>query len=138
LTHALLFDTLAVIITALQRAGRIFKGAIQMEPREPDRRKQKRIHFIKEVEVVGVGVRRCSDLSTDGMYLETVHSVPVGTLCDLQFKLSDTDPQPIKVQGRVIYVHDGVGMGLSFVNLKPEDSERIKQFVRIKLFIENT
>ena len=110
----------------------------QVETGQPDRRKQKRIHFIKEVEVVGVGVRRCSDLSTEGMYLETVHSVPIGTICDLQFKLSDTDPQPIKVQGCVIYVHEGVGMGLNFVNLKPEDLERIKQFVRIKSFIENT
>ena len=109
-----------------------------METEQPDRRKQKRIHFIKEVEVIGVGVRRCSDLSTEGMYLETVHSVPVDTICDLQFKLNDSDPQPIKVQGRVIYVHEGVGMGLNFVDLKPDDLERIKQFVRIKLFIENT
>jgi hypothetical protein len=109
-----------------------------VETGQPDRRRQKRVHFVKEVEVIGVGVRRCSDLSTEGMYLETVHSVPVGTICDLQFKLNDSDPQPIKVQARVIYVHENVGMGLNFVNLKPEDLERLKQFIRIKLFIENT
>ena len=99
------------------------------ETEQPDRRRQKRIHFIKEVEVAGVGVRRCSDLSTDGMYLETVHSVPVGSICDLQFKLHDSDDHPIQVQASVIYVHQGVGMGLSFVNLKPEDLERIEKFV---------
>ena len=99
------------------------------ETEQPDRRRQKRIHFIKEVEVTGVGVRRCSDLSTDGMYIETVHSVPVGSICDLQFKLHDSDEHLIKVQASVIYVHQGVGMGLSFVNLKPEDLERIKKFV---------
>jgi len=96
---------------------------------QPDRRRQKRIHFIKEVEVVGVGMRRCSDLCVDGMYLETVHSVPVGTIFDLKFKLHDSDEQPIKVQACVHYIHPGVGMGLGFVNLKPEDLERIKQFI---------
>jgi hypothetical protein len=96
---------------------------------QPDRRRRKRIHFIKEVEVVGVGIRRCSDLSIDGMYLETVHSVPVGTLFDLKFKLQDKDEQPIKVQARVQYVHEGIGIGVGFVNLRPEDLERIKKLI---------
>jgi hypothetical protein len=99
------------------------------ETGQPDRRRRKRIHFIKEVELIGVGMRRCSDLSIDGMYLETVHSVPVGSICDLQFKLHDSDEHPIKVQASVKYVHQGVGLGLSFVNLKPEDLERIKKFI---------
>jgi hypothetical protein len=63
------------------------------------------------------------------MYLETIHSVPVGTFCDLQFKLHDSDECPIKVQACVMYVHQGVGMGLGFVNLKLEDLERIKKFI---------
>ncbi len=99
------------------------------EAEQPDRRRRKRIHFIKEVEVVGVGIRRCSDLSIDGMYLETVHSAPVGTIFDLKFKLHDSDKQPIKVQACVHYVHEGIGIGVGFVNLKPEDLEQIKKLI---------
>ncbi len=99
------------------------------ETEQPDRRQQKRIHFIKEVEVVGAGMRRCSDLCIDGMYIETIHSVPVDTVFDLKFKLHDSDEHPIKVQARVRYVHESVGMGVDFVNLKPEDLERIKKFI---------
>jgi hypothetical protein len=99
------------------------------ESESSERRRRKRVPFIQEVEVVGVGRHRCSDLSIDGMYLETIHSVPVGSICELKFKLHDSDPQPIQVQACVLYVHDGVGMGLGFVNLTPADLERIKKFM---------
>jgi hypothetical protein len=87
------------------------------EAENPERRRQKRIPFIKEVEVVGVATRRCSDLSVHGMYLETVHTFSDGTQVDLRFKLNDSDPAPIKVKARVLYRHEGVGVGLGFVNL---------------------
>ena len=96
---------------------------------QPERRQHKRIPFVKEVQVVGVGTRRCSDLSVGGMYLETVHAFPIGSLVDLQFKLHDEDQSPIKVQARVFYVHNGVGVGLGFVNLNPADLDKIKKFI---------
>ena len=94
-----------------------------------DLRKNKRITFIKEVEVAGSGTQRCSDLSVGGLYLETVASFPGGTLLDLQFKLNDSDDKPIKVQGRVLYQHPGVGVGLGFVNLLPKDREALVKFL---------
>ena len=99
------------------------------EPDQEERRKNKRIHFIKEVEVVGVGIRRCQDLSIGGMYLDTHEHFPAGTQLTLRFKLQDTDPQPIQVQARVLYVHEGVGIGVGFIDLKPEDQAKILKFV---------
>jgi c-di-GMP-binding flagellar brake protein YcgR len=99
------------------------------EPDQNERRKNKRIHFIKEIEVVGVGIRRCQDLSIGGMYLDTHEHFPTGTQLNLRFKLHDADPQPIEIQARVLYVHDGVGIGLGFINLKPEDQVKILKFV---------
>jgi c-di-GMP-binding flagellar brake protein YcgR len=99
------------------------------EPSQEERRKNKRIHFIKEIEVVGVGIRQCSDLSIGGMYLDTHEHFPIGNELQLRFKLLDTDTQPIQVLARVLYVHDGVGIGLGFVNLKPEDQVKILKFV---------
>ena len=100
------------------------------EPPGQDRRKHKRIHFIKEVEVIGVGMRRCTDLCSGGMYLETVQSFPEDSLVELRVKLRDTDELPVRVQARVIYVHKGMGAGLCFINLKPGDRERIERFIQ--------
>jgi len=96
---------------------------------QDERRKNKRIHFIKEVDVVGVGIRRCMDLSIGGMYLDTHEHFPAGTQLTLRFKLQNTDPQPIQVQARVLYVHEGVGIGVGFIDLKPEDQAKILKFI---------
>ena len=100
-------------------------------PEDPssERRKDKRVPFINEVEVVGVGIYRCSDISIGGMYLETIATFPLGTELTLQFKLQPTDSLPIKVQTRVLYEHPGVGVGLVFENLIPEIREYIQKFV---------
>jgi hypothetical protein len=100
-----------------------------MEMPRNERRKSKRTHFIKEIEVVGVGVRRCSDIGMGGLYLETVSSFPAGSLLKIRFKLDDTDERPIEVQVRVQYAHDGMGMGLTFIDLSPENREKIKKFI---------
>jgi len=99
------------------------------EPMQEDRRKHKRVHFIKEIEVVGVGIRRCSDLSIGGMYLDTHEHFPTGTQLHLRFKLHDADPHPIEIQARVLYVHEGLGIGLGFIDLRPEDRVKILKFV---------
>jgi len=99
------------------------------ETDRPERRQNKRGPFIQEVEVIGLGIYRCSDLSVGGMYLETVQLFHVGTDLSLRFKINDGEVQPIAVQSRVIYAHEGVGIGLGFVDLKPADHARIVKFI---------
>jgi c-di-GMP-binding flagellar brake protein YcgR len=94
-----------------------------------ERRTHKRVPFVKEVEVVDGGMRRCSDLSIGGMYLETVVSLPAGTLIHLRFKLHDTDEHTMEIEARVLYSHDNIGAGLSFVNLSQENQEKLRKFV---------
>jgi c-di-GMP-binding flagellar brake protein YcgR len=94
-----------------------------------DKRKHIRVPFIQEVEIIGLGMRRSMDLSVGGMYLETMTSFPVGTLLDLRFKLVDSDPNPITVQALVVYQQETVGLGLSFVNLSPQNRDRIQKYV---------
>jgi hypothetical protein len=100
-----------------------------VEPDFSERRKHKRIPFVSEVKVHAVGSLRCSDLSIGGMFLETVHTYEVGTIIELRFKLSETDEYPIDVQGRVVYQYTGIGVGLCFLNLRPQDRERIEVFI---------
>jgi len=101
-----------------------------MAPNEQDeRRKHRRAPFIKEIEVIGLGTFRSSDISIGGMYLESMQDFPPGTLLDLQFKLHDSDEKPISVQARVLYSQPSVGLGMDFVNISTEDRERILKFV---------
>jgi len=97
-----------------------------------ERRAFTRILFIKEVEVVGVGVRRCSDISVGGIYLENVSPFPVGTVLKLRFKIRDTDRSSIEVEARVQYAHEGLGMGLVFVSISPEDRSRLQTYFDLK------
>lgn len=99
------------------------------ENRPHERRIQKRVPFIKEIEIVGFGKRRCTDISIGGLYLETLAAFPEGTLLDLRFKLQDYDPEPILVQCRVTYVHPGLGVGLLFANLSAENREKIDKWM---------
>ena len=94
-----------------------------------ERRTHKRVPFFNEVEVVGVGTRRCSDLSIGGIYLETVSIFPDGTLMTLRFKLHHSDERPIEVQARALYGVQGLGVGLAFIDLSPENLERIQKFI---------
>ena len=48
---------------------------------------------------------------------------------DLRFKLREADEHPIQIQARVLYIHEGVGMGLGFVNLNSDDRARIVKFI---------
>jgi hypothetical protein len=96
---------------------------------QSERRRDKRISFVKNVEIVGVGTRRCVDLSVGGIYLETMASFPIGTILNLRFKLQETDDHPLLVQVEVLYEHIGIGVGTGFVNLSPEDRGKIQKLV---------
>jgi len=96
---------------------------------QDERRKHKRIPFLKEIEVVGMGIYRASDISIGGMYLESMLDFPIGTPLDLRFKLNDSDESPMMLQACVLYSQPSVGLGLGFVNIKKEDQERILKFV---------
>ena len=96
-------------------------------------REYKRVPCIKEVEIQGIGFFRSLEIGVGGMYIETITPHPVGTILELQFKLSKIDDRPIKVLGNVIYYHECIGMGIRFLDLKPEDRERIERFIEIEL-----
>lgn len=94
-----------------------------------ERRSGDRAFFCNEVEVVGYGPRRSSDLSVGGMFLETIASYPIGTVLTLRFKLAENDGAPISVQARVLYAANGIGVGVEFLDLKPQDRARIATLV---------
>ncbi len=93
-----------------------------------DRRHSQRALFCNEVEVVGYGPRRSADLSVGGMFIETIAAFPRDTVLKLKFKL-DNESAPIVVQARVLYVANGIGVGVEFTDLSPEDRARIERML---------
>jgi c-di-GMP-binding flagellar brake protein YcgR len=98
-------------------------------PKNDERRSSGRVPFDKEVEVVGVGKCRSSDISIGGMYLITKQAFPPGNPITLRFKLHEGDAQPIQVRARVLYTHKGIGIGLGFIDLNFDDLARIVKFI---------
>lgn len=101
-----------------------------------DRRVQKRLLFCNEVELVGFGPRRSSDLSIGGMFLESMVTFPLGSVLDLCFKLNDNDTRPIEAKARVSYEVPGVGVGVEFLDLSAEDRERVQNELSLLLMAE--
>ena len=94
-----------------------------------DRRHSQRALFCNEVEVVGYGPRRSADLSAGGMFIETIAAFPRDTVLKLKFKLGDNEAAPVVVQARVLYVANGIGVGVEFMDLAPEDRIRIERLL---------
>ena len=99
------------------------------EPGNLELRKHKRIPFNNEVEIRGEGIFHSVEISIGGMYIKTQEPHPVGTVLDLQFKLSKMDKCSINAQGCVLYKHKNLGFGLGFLNLKPEDYQKLEEFI---------
>jgi hypothetical protein len=97
-----------------------------------DRREAKRISYICEVECEGDGVRlasRLNDLSTTGAFIDSMSSYAPGTRLKLKFRLKEI---PIEADCEVRYGMQQMGMGVRFVNLKPEHLAILEHFIEGK------
>ena len=77
-----------------------------------DRRRAQRKSIVKEVKIEDLGVRRAVDLSSHGMFIDSLTLYPEGKLIALSFKLQG---ETIQLESRVVYIEPGIGMGLEFM-----------------------
>ena len=95
-----------------------------------DRRKARRKTLLVEVYYEGAGTRaqtRISDISANGVFIETLSPLPDGS----NIRLAFTPPggRRIEVEGIVTQSQPGIGMGVAFTRIKPEDARLIEQIV---------
>lgn len=94
-----------------------------------ERRDAKRVGYICEVECEGDGVRlasRINDLSTTGAFIDSMTSYAPGTILRLKFRIKDI---PIEADCEVRYGMQQMGMGVRFLNLKPEYLAVLEHFI---------
>ncbi len=97
--------------------------------RRTGRRKHARARLVAQVECpqcVELAVSR--DVSEGGMFIETRRPLPVDTEIYLRFNLDDGGPC-VGAVAEVVYEVPGLGMGIQFISLSPEDALRIREYV---------
>ena len=95
-----------------------------------DRRNAKRISYLCEVEWEGNGMSRINtrvnDLSTTGAFIDAMTCFAVGSMLKLKFRVRDI---PIETTAEVRYSMPQVGMGVRFLDLKPEHIVALESLV---------
>ena len=101
-------------------------------PQDPldSRRRVLRVPFLKEVRVDHLGVRRGVDLSTRGMYVETLTPYAKGALLHVTLRFGQ---ESIDVTAKAIFIDLGIGMGLEFQGLSAAARHTIEALVQLAL-----
>jgi CheY-like chemotaxis protein len=90
------------------------------------KRRKERVLIVQEVKINGAASGQAIDLSTEGMYITTHEKFEKNTTITLRFRLKEHE---MEVKAKVVYLHEGVGMGVRFIGLKPGDLDHIKGYI---------
>jgi len=101
-----------------------------------DRRKHPRVYAPKELTVAWrtgtlQGVSYLGTVSLGGIFLKTAQPAPVGSTVDLLIVVSPGNEVPARAL--VCNAKPGVGMGVKFFRMLPEDRSRVNNFVNEQL-----
>jgi hypothetical protein len=93
---------------------------------QSERRKAPRYTFVATTELTDMTSStklsgRIVEISRSGCYVDILNALPVGTL--LMVRIS-CDRGTLAVKGKILYVHEGIGMGVVFLD-PPEDQLEI-------------
>ena len=100
--------------------------------RSEERRESVRVNYLCECQVESEGLHtgpvtgRINDLSLDGVFIDSMLWLPIGSTLKLKFKVQD---RSIRATGEVRYFMPHVGMGVRFIDLDPYDREVIESVV---------
>jgi hypothetical protein len=99
--------------------------------KEAERRSAHRQNFVGEAQVIEVSSGRTlsgrtSDLAITGCYFDCLDSFPIGTLVRTRLKKGGTI---VEVDGNVVYQMPGLGMGITFRDVSPENLSSLEKWV---------
>jgi len=101
--------------------------------RSKERREFVRVNYLCECQVESEGLRtaaldgRINDLSLDGVFIDSMLWLPIGSTLKVKFKVQD---RQIRAIGEVKYFIPNVGMGVQFVDLAQYEREVIESVVQ--------
>jgi uncharacterized protein (TIGR02266 family) len=95
---------------------------------DKEKRRAWRSTLVLEVKYEGAGVRaetRISDISATGVFIDTMNPLAVGSRIVLSFKLPGG--HMVEAEGVVTQSQPGIGMGVEYVKISPDDVRRIRE-----------
>jgi len=76
---------------------------------------------------------RITDVSENGIFIDTINPLQAGDHVKFKFSLSDVPSEkPIEGEGTVVWNQQMVGMGIEFSQLSEENREQLKDFIKNK------
>src|SRR6476620_1360387 len=93
-------------------------------------RKHERTSYLNEVMLEwssGKREARISDLSLGGCFVDTIVTIRPGD--DVVVRVSSKDGESLVLNGKVAYVMDGFGFGMSFIDLTDDAKNSLKQIL---------
>ena len=98
--------------------------------KQHEKRGAPRVPYVSEVVCEGAGTRliaRTSDLSASGVFIHSKLCCEAGTILRLKFSVTSTQ---IETVGEVCYSIPHIGMGVRFLDLKPEYDDAIERLIQ--------
>jgi hypothetical protein len=102
---------------------------LPQDPVDP-RRRVPRVPFLNEVRVDHLGVRRGVDLSTRGMYVETLTPYNRGALLHVTLRFGQ---ESIDATAKAVFIDPGIGMGVEFQGLSAAARHKLEALVQLAL-----
>jgi hypothetical protein len=98
---------------------------------EDERREHSRVKMKVSVELREEGSKfpmggGTADLSLTGCYIENIFPFAIGTTLELKLRVSDGT---VLVLAKVVTADPQVGNGMEFINMLPEDVEKLRAFL---------
>jgi|SRR5882724_2809670 len=98
--------------------------------KQHEKRRAPRVPYVSEVVCEGAGTRiiaRTSDLSASGVFIHSKLCCEAGSILRLKFSVTSTQIDTI---GEVCYSIPHIGMGVRFLDLKPEYDDAIERLIQ--------
>jgi len=95
---------------------------------ERRRRIQERIPCNLDLEINDSIVCKAFDISEGGMYILTNHVFKPGSVVKISFLFSN---EKIEIRSKIKYCHEGVGIGIMFIDLDDAQKDKIKEIIKV-------
>jgi CheY-like chemotaxis protein len=95
-------------------------------------RRQVRLRVKKDVVINNAVKGYILDISEGGAFIYTQIPFPKGRVVELSFALAEGQ-EPLRPQGCVQFVQEGVGVGVGFIKISEVERERLKRFIEENL-----
>lgn len=99
---------------------------------QSERRSVPRFSFIADAEVVEAStetrfVVRVSEIGMNGCYVDILNPVPAGLAVRVKIL---KDNQTFEAEGRVVYTHPTMGMGVLFTKMNPDQKRILEGWIK--------